>query len=770
MSAKHPDKKKTVSELLSSQHTTTFPQLLKQANASLVVSTYQAGKLILLRAQENSLNTHFVSLPKPMGVAFANGRLSVGSGHQVIDYFNMANVGPKVEPVNTHDAAFLPRQTHITGDIDIHEMGFDKDNELWIVNTKMSCLCTVDLNHSIVPRWRPPFISGYDLTDRCHLNGLAMRDGKPRYVSALGTTDTPGGWRDNKAFGGMIMDIESNRMIADGLSMPHSPRWYRDKLWVLESGAGQLVTIDEQSGEKTVVAQVPGFCRGIDFVERYAVIGLSEVRETAVFAGLPLTEREQDRKCGVWIVDIEKGETVGFLVFSGGVQEIFSVQLVPWKYPALLDLHDPLLRSSYSIPDEAIKDFTPPDPKQLKIEQAIQHHRRKELDQAIAAYQGILQDDPENVTILYHLGVAYSDKERWDEAIDALNKALQQQPNHAEAHNSLGHAHAGKLDFDTAIKCYDAAIAADQKYATAHFNRGCVLLKQGKLAEGWEEYEWRWKMPTFRPFNCPQPQWKGEDISDKTLLVHTEQGNGDAIQFARFLPQVRQRCKKLVLVCTEPLRLLFKEMDCVDEVRLPGNLPTDLFDVYCPIMSLAGVLNISLDNLYADAPYMKISPQVVVPQLAGNGKPKIGLVWAGSPTQQINHHRSCPIDEIMRLAENDAYDFYSFQLPISGEHKQTLSEHGVTDLEQELVSYSHTGALLQQMDLVISVCTSVVHLAGSLKVPALVLLSPHADWRWLSEQHASPWYPRISIMRQQTSGDWAGLIDQVNESLATRFS
>ena len=754
-----------MSELLSSQHTTTFPQLLQQANASLVVSTYQAGKLILLRATEESLNTHFINLPKPMGVAFNKGRLSVGSGANVIDYFNMANVGPKVEPINTHDGAFLPRRIHVTGDIDIHEMGFDAEDQLWIVNTKMSCLCTLDINHSIVPRWRPPFISGYDLSDRCHLNGLAMRDGKPKYVSALGTSDKAAGWRENKAFGGVVMDIESNEIIAEGLSMPHSPRWYRDKLWVLESGAGQLLTIDPQSGEKTVIAEVPGFCRGIDFIERYALIGLSEVRETAVFAGLPLTEREQDRKCGIWIVDIESGETAGFLVFSGGVQEIFSVQLVPWKYPALLDQHDPLLHSSYSIPDEAIKDFTPPDPKQIKIEKAVQHHRRREFDEAISDYKEILKDQPKNVQMLYHLGVALSDTEQWEDAIDYLSQAIAQQPNHAEAHNSVGHAHAGKLDFDRALQCYDAAISSDQKYATAHFNRGCVLLKQGRFEEGWKEYEWRWKMPTFQPFSCPQPQWQGEDISDKAILVHTEQGNGDAIQFARFLPMVRKRCKKLIIVCTEPLRLLFREMDCVDEVRLPGNLPADLFDVYCPIMSLAGVLDITLDNVPNDVPYLSISSQVVVPNLAGNGKKKIGLVWAGSPTQQINHHRSCPIEEMMRITDNSEFEFYSLQLPVSEAHKKILAEHNVTDLEQELVSYSHTGALLSQMDTVVSVCTSVIHLAGALNIPAIVLLSPHADWRWLINESNSTWYPNTFIIRQQDSGDWQSVIKQASQQL-----
>lgn len=759
-----------MTDALHSQHTTTFPDLLKQAQASLVVSTYQAGKLILLRASDDSLNTHFVSLPKPMGVAFKDGRLSVGSGAQVIDYFNMANVGPKVEPVNTHDGAYLPRRTHVTGDIDIHEMGFSDDNELWIVNTKMSCLCTLDINHSIVPRWRPPFITGYDLTDRCHLNGLAMRDGKPKYVSALGTSDKPAGWRENKAFGGMIMDIDDNRMIVDGLSMPHSPRWYRDKLWVLESGAGQLITVDENTGEKTVVAEVPGFCRGIDFIERYALIGLSEVRETAVFAGLPLTEREQDRKCGVWIVDIETGETVGFLVFSGGVQEIFSVQLVPQSYPALLDLNDPLLHSSYSIPDEALQDFTPPDPKLVRVETAIQHHRRGEFDDAITAYKAILEDEPMNVNVLYHLGVALSDTEKWDDAISYLERAIEQQSNHAEAHNSLGHAHAGKLDFDKAVKSYEAAIAADQKYATAHFNRGCVKLKQGEFIEGWQEYEWRWKMPTFQPFNCPQPQWQGEDISDKTILVHTEQGNGDAIQFARFLPLVKARCKKLIIVCTEPLRLLFKHMDCVDEVRLPGNLPSDLFDVYCPIMSLAGVLDITLQTLDTQTPYISIPKEVVVPTLPDNGKPKIGLVWAGSPTQQINHHRSCPIEEMMAITDNDRYDFYSLQLPLVSEHKKILIDNKVNDLEQELVSYAHTGALAQQMDMVISVCTSVVHLSGALDIPSLVLLSPHADWRWLIDETQSTWYPNTVILRQEKSGDWTSLIQAASSHLNKHFA
>ena len=759
-----------MTDALHSQYTTTFLELLKQANASLVVSTYQAGKLILLRAGGDSLNTHFVDLAKPMGIAYKDARLSVGSGANVIDYFNMADVGPKVEPINTHDGAYLPRRIHVTGDIDIHEMGFSDDNELWIVNTKMSCLCTLDINHSIVPRWRPPFISGYDLTDRCHLNGLAMRDGKPKYVSALGTSDKPAGWRENKAFGGMVMDIDDNRIIADGLSMPHSPRWYRDKLWVLESGAGQLITLDEQTGDKTVIAEVPGFCRGIDFIERYALIGLSEVRETAVFAGLPLTKREQDRQCGVWIVDIETGETVGFLVFSGGVQEIFSVQLLPQKYPALLDQNDPLLYTSYSIPQEAINDFSAPDPKLVRLEQAIQHHRRGDFEKAISGYKDLVNDEPDNVNVLYHLGAALCDSEQWDESIVYLNHATELQANHAEAHNYLGLAYNRKHQLDQALIHYDAAIAADRTFAQAHFNRAQVKLRQGDFKEGWQGYEWRWKTPTFEPFHCPQPQWQGEDISDKALLVHTEQGNGDAIQFARFLPLARARCQKLIIVCNERLRLLFKAMDCVDEVRLPGRIPNDVFDVFCPIMSLAGVLNISLQTLETKTPYLNIPKQAVVPTLVGNGKPKIGIEWSGSPSQAMDHHRSCPIDAMMQITKNDRYEFYSFNLPLASEHKVILDEHNVVDLEEDSVSYAHTGALAQQMDMMISVCTSVIHLSGALNIPSIVLLSVHSDWRWLDDQTRSTWYPNTAIIRQPKDGDWDSVIQSASEYLDKFFN
>ena len=175
-----------------------------------------------------------------MGIVADPTRLTIGGANTVWEYRNMPALAKKLEPAGKHDACYLPRRIHVTGDIDIHELAWDGNNELWVVNTRFCCLCTLDAEHSFYPRWRPPFVSALAPEDRCHLNGLAMVDGRPKYVTALGETDTAGGWRANKARGGILMDIESNEILLRGLSMPHSPRWYQGKLWLLESGEGSL--------------------------------------------------------------------------------------------------------------------------------------------------------------------------------------------------------------------------------------------------------------------------------------------------------------------------------------------------------------------------------------------------------------------------------------------------------------------------------------------------------------------------------------------------
>lgn len=186
---------------LRSVYTTNLAGIFNQLGISLVVSTYQAGKVILVRHDDGALNTHFRAFDKPMGIAADAARLTLGGARSVWTLRNMPAVARKLEPAGKHDACFLPREIHVTGDIDVHEMAYDGQNELWLVNTRFSCLCTLDVDHSFTPRWRPPFVGAYAPEDRCHLNGLAMVDGRPKYVTALGMTDTPGGWRGNKARG-----------------------------------------------------------------------------------------------------------------------------------------------------------------------------------------------------------------------------------------------------------------------------------------------------------------------------------------------------------------------------------------------------------------------------------------------------------------------------------------------------------------------------------------------------------------------------------------
>ena len=344
---------------LRSVHTRSLPDLLRQAASSVLVTTYQAGKLVILREDEGKLNTHFRIYSRPMGLAADRSRIALGTSLTVEYYRNMPQVAAKLEPQNKHDAAFLPRHGQITGNIDIHEMDWAGD-ELWLVNTRFSCLCTLDRDYSFVPRWRPSFISGYAADDRCHLNGLEVVDGKPKYVTALGTSDRAGGWRENKAGGGVLIDVDSGEFICRGLSMPHSPRWYQDRLWVLESGNGTLATVDPRTGQLDTVAELPGFTRGLDFLGPYAFVGLSQVRESAVFSGISLTERVSERNCGVWVVDIRSGQVVAFLKFEDAVQEVFAVALLPGiRYPDVLAASDAQVGLSYALPDEALKDVVP---------------------------------------------------------------------------------------------------------------------------------------------------------------------------------------------------------------------------------------------------------------------------------------------------------------------------------------------------------------------------------------------------------------------------
>ena len=347
---------------LRSVHTNSFPEILNQLNSSVLVTTYQAGKLVVLRNENGVLNTHFRNFQKPMGMAVQGGRLAIGCNLDAWEFHNVPAVCKKLDEAEEnqqrqvkHDACYLPRRSHTTGDVQIHEMAW-VNNQLLFVNTAFSCLALRSDDNSFEPIWRPPFIEQLAVGDHCHLNGLAVRDGKVKYVTALGETNEVGGWRENKRDGGILIDVDSGEIVSRGLSMPHSPRWYRDRLWLLESGDGTLGTVDLATGSYQPMIQLPGFTRGLSFLGPLAFVGLSQVRESAVFSGIPLVERLEERTCGVWVVNIETGETVAFCRFEEGVEEIFAVEVLPGvRFPDLVNHDAELIGRSYVLSDDALE-------------------------------------------------------------------------------------------------------------------------------------------------------------------------------------------------------------------------------------------------------------------------------------------------------------------------------------------------------------------------------------------------------------------------------
>jgi uncharacterized protein (TIGR03032 family) len=341
----------TAPEPIRYVHSASFPSLLAQLNLSLVVTTYQAGKLMLIRSAGGKLSTLLRSFEQPMGLAVSADldRMVVGTRRTVWTLRSAPEIAPQLDPPGRHDACFVPRCAHVTGNIQGHEIAL-VGGQIWIVNTLLSCLCTIDNeDFGFVPQWRPPFVDRLAGEDRCHLNGIAVEDGRIRYATALGETNTAGGWREHKVTGGIILDVESGATVSHGLCMPHSPRVHDGKLFVLDSGRGHLCQVDRHSGELTTVAELAGYARGLAFRGGYAFVGLSKLREKNEhnpFGGLPIADRynDQQRKCGVCAVDLDSGEVAAFLYFEAGCTEIFDIQLLPGlRWPAVVGFQDETL-------------------------------------------------------------------------------------------------------------------------------------------------------------------------------------------------------------------------------------------------------------------------------------------------------------------------------------------------------------------------------------------------------------------------------------------
>lgn len=332
-----------------------FQAWLAQAGGSVAITTYQAGKVALVGWNGQQVSVLLRQFPKPMGMAVQGQRLALATQHEVWIFANsplLAHEYLEDQP-GRYDALYLPRVAYFTSDLNIHDLAFGSDT-LWLVNTRFSCLAGLSIDFSFVPRWQPPFISQLAPEDRCHLNGLAMVEGKPKFVTALGESDTAGGWRANKATGGILIDVESEEIILRGLSMPHSPCWHNGYLWLLNSGAGELLRVEPLSGQQDVVCALPGFLRGLCCVGKYALVGLSQIREQHIFGGLPVQERFEHLLCGVAVLDLSSSEVVGMLEFTTGCEELYDVGFLPGVLcPTILNSEKSEIRQAFTAPEFA---------------------------------------------------------------------------------------------------------------------------------------------------------------------------------------------------------------------------------------------------------------------------------------------------------------------------------------------------------------------------------------------------------------------------------
>lgn len=307
---------------------------LHKLNISIAFTSYQSGLLYFIgRNADGGINVHQTGLPKPMGLCMdKKGSLTMTGGYQIMRFENILEANQLVN--NTFDTCFVPRRVHVTGHLDAHDVGINSDDQPVFINTRFNCIATVSDRHSFVELWRPPFISALVDEDRCHLNGMAMQDGEPRYVTAVSKSNTIDGWRDRRGDGGVVIDVKSNKIVCEGLSMPHSPRMHNGKLWLLNSGTGELGVVnfnEDGMGQFEPKVFCPGFTRGLAFYGNFAFVGLSKPRYKR-FEGLTLDEKlkqaDAEPWCGVQIIDLATNSCVDWLRIDGNISELFDLEII----------------------------------------------------------------------------------------------------------------------------------------------------------------------------------------------------------------------------------------------------------------------------------------------------------------------------------------------------------------------------------------------------------------------------------------------------------
>ncbi len=390
--------------------------------------------------------------------------------------------------------------------------------------------------------------------------------------------------------------------------------------------------------------------------------------------------------------------------------------------------------------------------------------------EAEAAFTAATELAPEIASTHSNLGAALSDLERPIEALAAYDRALACDPNLAEAHNNRGNVLGDLGRNDEAVAAFDCGLAIDPDFADAHVNRGLALLISGRWSDGWPAFDWRWQTAQMAPFrrDFTAPLWDGRDMPDAMLLIHAEQGLGDSLQFIRYLPMLTGRVGRIIVECQPPLLALLRGVAGYDVLVAAGE-PLPDFDVHLPMLSLPGVCRTEVASIPGDTPYLTVPETATVALPEAHGKLKVGLVWAGNPRNPADRRRSTALDRLTPLLDVEGCAFYSLQVgPEAAQITTAGLDDRITDLSPQLTDFAATAAAVAQLDLVISVCTATAHLAGGLATPLWILLSAHADWRWLRDREDTPWYPTARLFRQQSLGDWDELATRVAAALALR--
>jgi tetratricopeptide (TPR) repeat protein len=398
-------------------------------------------------------------------------------------------------------------------------------------------------------------------------------------------------------------------------------------------------------------------------------------------------------------------------------------------------------------------------------------HRMKRFADALASYDRALAVRPDYAQAHYNCANTLLAMGRFEAALAGYDRAIALGTDHAEAHSNRGVALDKLMRFDAALASYQRAVALRPDFADAHYNEALCRLLIGDFRRGWDKHEWRWETGQSKQAkrNFAQPLWLGDGgLAGKTILLHAEQGFGDTIQFCRYAPLVAERAAQVILDVQEPLRDLMRTLAGAPRIAVRGE-PLPDFDLHCPLLSLPLALRTELAAIPSAVPYLQALPDAVTHwggRLPPTIRPRVGLVWSGRPTHLNDHNRSIPIDVFLSALSGIDASYVSLQREFrAGDVAHLRERGGVTCFGEDLQNFADTAALIENLDLVISMDTSVAHLAGALAKPVWILLPYNPDWRWLLNRHDSPWYPTARLFRQDRSRAWDGAMERVHAEL-----